>query len=100
MLLTGEPLGAVRAAEIGLVDRLTTEGAALEGALELAATIAANGPIAVAATKAVARGSADRSFAEGWAQQGELIAPVFASEDAREGATAFAEKRPPVWKGR
>ena len=56
------------------------------GALELAATIAANGPLAVAATKAVARGSADWTFAEGWAQQAELIAPVFASEDAREGA--------------
>jgi enoyl-CoA hydratase len=100
MLLTGEPLGAIRAAEIGLVNRLTAEGAALPGALELASTIAANGPLAVAATKSVARGSADWSFAEGWAQQAELIAPVFASEDAREGATAFAEKRPPVWKGR
>ena len=54
----------------------------------------------MAATKAVARGSADWTFAEGWTQQAELIAPVFASEDAREGATAFAEKRPPVWKGR
>jgi enoyl-CoA hydratase len=100
MLLTGEPLGAIRAAEIGLVNRLTAEGAALPGALELASTIAANGPLAVAATKSVARGSADWSFAEGWAQQAELIAPVFASEDAREGATAFAEKRLPVWKGR
>jgi len=100
MLLTGEPLGAMRAAEIGLVNRLTAEGAALDGALELAATIAANGPLAVAATKAVARGSGDWSFAEGWEHQAELIAPVFGSEDAREGATAFAEKRAPVWKGR
>ena len=100
LLLTGDPLPAPRAAEIGLVNRLTPDGKALDGALELAATIAANGPLAVAATKAIARGSADWSFAEGWAQQGELIAPVFASEDAREGATAFAEKRPPVWRGR
>ena len=94
MLLTGEPARPPsRAAELGLVNRLTAEGGALDGALELAATIAANGPLAVAATKAVARGSADWTFAEGWAQQAELIAPVFASEDAREGATAFAEKR-------
>jgi enoyl-CoA hydratase len=100
MLLTGEPLSAPRAAELGLVNRLTAEGQSLQGALELAATIAANGPLAVAATKAVARGSADWTFADGWARQAEIVAPVFGSEDAREGATAFAEKRPPVWKGR
>jgi enoyl-CoA hydratase len=100
MLLTGEPLMAPRAAEIGLVNLLTAEGQALPGALELAASIAANGPLAVAATKAVARGSSDWTFADGWAQQADLIAPVFASEDAQEGATAFAEKRAPVWKGR
>ncbi|MGK5114237.1 crotonase/enoyl-CoA hydratase family protein [Geodermatophilus sp. CPCC 205506] len=100
MLLTGEPLGAPRAAEVGLVNRLTPAGGALDGALELAATIAANGPLALAATKAVARGGADWTFEEGWARQAEIIGPVFASEDAREGATAFAEKRAPVWRGR
>jgi enoyl-CoA hydratase len=100
MLLTGEPLTASRAAEIGLVNRVTTEGQALQGALELAATIAANGPLAVTATKAVARGASDWTFAEGWARQAELTDAVFASEDAREGATAFAEKRAPIWKGR
>jgi enoyl-CoA hydratase len=100
MLLTGEPLSAVRAAEIGLVNRLTEDGGALAGALELAAAIAANGPLAVVASKAIARGAGDWTFAEGWSEQAALIAPVFASDDAREGATAFAEKRPPVWKGR
>jgi enoyl-CoA hydratase/carnithine racemase len=100
LLLTGEPFSAERAAAVGLVNRLTDEGAALEGALELAATIAANGPLAVAATKQIARSSADWTLDEGWAAQAEIVKPVFASEDAREGATAFAEKRAPVWKGR
>jgi enoyl-CoA hydratase len=100
MLLTGDSLAAPRAADIGLVNRLTAEGKALEGALELAATIAENGPLAVAATKAIARGSSDWTLEQGWQKQAELIAPVFGSDDAREGATAFAEKRKPVWKGR
>ncbi len=100
MLLTGDPVTAERAAELGLVNRVTEPGGALEGALELAATIAANGPLAVAVTKQLARSSGDWTFAEGWERQSELAGPVFVSEDAIEGATAFAEKRPPVWKGR
>lgn len=100
LLLTGDPLTAPRAAEVGLVNRLTAEGGALDGALELAATIAENGPLGVAATKAIARASSDWTLEQGWQQQAELMAPVFRSEDAREGATAFAEKRKPVWKGR
>jgi enoyl-CoA hydratase len=100
LLLTGEPFSAERAAEVGLVNRLTDEGGALDAAVELGALIAGNGPLAVAATKQIARASADWSLAEGWKAQGAIIAPVFGSEDAREGATAFAEKRAPVWKGR
>ncbi|WP_448628271.1 crotonase/enoyl-CoA hydratase family protein [Geodermatophilus sp. URMC 64] len=100
MLLTGDPLTAPRAAEIGLVNRLAPEGGALDGALALAATIAANGPLAVAATKQIARSTVDWDFSEGWIRQAEITGPVFASEDAREGSTAFAEKRAPVWKGR
>jgi enoyl-CoA hydratase/carnithine racemase len=100
LLLTGEPIDASRAHQLGLVNRLTDEGGALEGALELARTIAANGPLAVEVTRQIARSSRDWSSEEGWAKQDELMAPVFTSEDAIEGATAFAEKRPPVWKGR
>ena len=100
LLLTGDPITAQRAADLGLVNRLTPEGGALDGALALAATIAANGPLAVAVTKQIARASFDWDLDEGWAKQSELMAPVFVSEDAQEGATAFAEKRPPVWKGR
>lgn len=100
LLLTGDSVSAERAASLGLVNRVVPEGSALEGALDLAAAVAANGPLAVAATKAIARAQSDWTVAEGWEKQRELYAPVFASEDAREGATAFAEKRAPVWKGR
>jgi enoyl-CoA hydratase len=100
LLLTGEPISAQRAADLGLVNRLTAEGGALDGALELAAMIAANGPLAVAVTKQIARSASDWTQEEGWKRQDELMQPVFTSEDAQEGATAFAEKRPPVWKGR
>ncbi|WP_433632183.1 crotonase/enoyl-CoA hydratase family protein [Nocardia sp. CA-120079] len=100
LLLTGDPIGAERAAEIGLVNRLTEEGGALEGALALAETITANGPLAIAATKEIARSSSDWTLEEGWAKQVDIAQPVFSSADAVEGATAFAEKRAPIWKGR
>jgi enoyl-CoA hydratase len=100
LALTGEPIDAERGHELGLINRLTEPGGALDGALELAATIAANGPLALAATKRVLIESADWSDAEFFARQAEIVAPVMSSEDAREGATAFAQRRTPVWKGR
>jgi enoyl-CoA hydratase len=99
LLLTGEPIPADRAAALGLVNRLVPDGTALDRALELAEVIAANGPLAVAATKQIARDGADWTVTEGWQRQTELIRPVFESQDAREGATAFAQKRAPVWRG-
>lgn len=100
LALTGEPIDAERAHELGLVNRLAEPGEALSVALELAETIAANGPLALAATKRIMTEAVDWPDAEFFARQGEITAPVMSSEDAREGATAFAEKRPPVWRGR
>lgn len=100
MLMTGASIDAARAAQLGLVNRVTAKGGALDGALELAHQVAANGPLAVAVSKQIARSARDWSTEEGWARQAELTMQVFASQDAQEGATAFAEKRPPVWTGR
>jgi enoyl-CoA hydratase len=100
LALTGEPIGAERAAEIGVVSRLTEPGEALAGAQELAALIARNGPLAIDATKRIVAVAADWPAEEAWERQGEIAGPIFTSEDAREGATAFAEKRAPVWRGR
>jgi enoyl-CoA hydratase len=100
LALTGDPIDAARAYELGLVNRLAEPGQALEAALELAEAIAANGPLALAATKRIMVESADWPDAEFFERQREISDPVFASEDAREGATAFSERREPVWKGR
>jgi enoyl-CoA hydratase/carnithine racemase len=99
MALTGDHYPAARMAELGLVNRLTEPGQALAAAKELALKIAENGPLALLATKRVIVESADWSSDEAFAKQGEIINPVFGSKDAAEGATAFAEKRKPVWKG-
>lgn len=95
--LTGEPISAVRALELGLVNRVVPATEVLDTALELAALIEANGPLAVQATKLLMR---EEVGPDPSARIAEVVGPVFASEDATEGATAFAEKRPAVWKGR
>ena len=100
LALTGEPISAERAAEIGVVNRLAEPGAALDTALELANQIMKNAPLALSASKEILQKAMEWTEEEGWAKQGEISGPVFTSEDAREGATAFAEKREPVWRGR
>ncbi len=100
MALTGEPISAERGYEAGLVDRLAPSGGALDAALELAATIAANGPLAVAASKRVLDEQRDWPLEEWWERQAEITEPVMQSADAREGADAFVERREPKWSGR
>ncbi len=99
LALTGDPITAERGYELGLVNRLADPGHAVGVAVELASTIAANGPLALAGTKRILRESADWPQSEAFERQRAIWGPIFASEDAKEGATAFAEKRSPVWRG-
>ncbi|MFN3517646.1 MAG: crotonase/enoyl-CoA hydratase family protein [Novosphingobium sp.] len=99
LALTGDFIDAKRAYELGFVNRIV-DGPALAGALELAKVVAANGPLALIASKAVIRQSHTWSDDEMWQKQAGIVMPVFASEDAREGAAAFAEKRKPNWQGK
>lgn len=99
MALTGDPIGAPRAYELGLVNRVV-EGPAIDGARELARAIAECGPMAVSASKAVIRDSWLWSDEELYSRQAPYVADVFTSADAKEGARAFAEKRKPEWQGR
>lgn len=100
VVLTGEMLPAARAHEHGLVNRLVEAGQALQVALELANIIAANGPLAVQTAKKIVTESRDWRQADMFDLQRPRVAHIFVSEDAKEGATAFAEKRKPVWRGK
>jgi enoyl-CoA hydratase len=97
--LTGDRFPAGRLHAAGLVNRLVPPGEALAQARELAARIGRNAPLALAATKRIVTESVDWPQAEAFDRQGEIAGPVFTSADAMEGAVAFAEKRPPVWRG-
>ena len=99
LALTGDPMPAERFHAFGVVNRLTAPGGALDGALELAGALARNGPLALAASKQILMVQDDWSSDEMWARQGEIAGPVLGSDDAREGATAFKERREPVWRG-
>jgi enoyl-CoA hydratase len=98
--LLGSHVAAPRMHSLGLVNRLVDDGTALDTARTLGAEIVANGPLAVAATKRIITESADWPTDEAFARQAAIASPVSTSDDAREGATAFAEKRAPVWTGR
>jgi len=99
MLLTGRAISAERAFTLGLVNELTEPGLALDAALDMAGAIAENGPLAVRLTMEMVRDSTLLDELGAWKLSRELVARNFASDDAKEGPKAFAEKRRPQWTG-
>ena len=99
MAITGDPIDAHRALQLGLVNRVVPADQVLDEALALAARIAANGPLAVKNTLRMVREAGDLGEDAAWTRNFELAMEVFASQDSIEGATAFAEKREPKWTG-
>jgi enoyl-CoA hydratase len=97
--ITGDPIDATRAFQLGLVNRLVPADQVVDAAVELAGRIARNGPLAVKNSLKMVREAGDLSDEEAWRRNYELAMEVFASKDSIEGATAFAEKREPRWTG-
>ncbi len=100
LALTGDPIDAQRAAALGLVNRVVPADRLIDEALALAATVAANAPLALQWSKRVMRRAAGLTEPEAWKLNAEAVGIVFSSADAMEGPVAFAEKRPPVWQGK
>lgn len=100
LLLTGDPIGARRAHEVGLVNEVVPAAQLHEAAQSLGERIAANAPLSVAAAKKTVRLMAQPRFAAAYAEAEALWEPVYLSADAREGPAAFRDKRTPVWSGR
>lgn len=103
IVLTGDPITAQRALELGLVNAVVPQAQVLDAARKLAARIIVNAPLAVQGSKRIARGMTDGKVASEdafWALNQRETAIVFRSEDAKEGPLAFAQKRAPAWKAR
>ena len=100
LCLTGDMVDAQRAYELGLLNKVVEPAQVMEQAIQLAERVTANGPLAITATKKLVRAGLDQDADAGWALLDALREGVFESEDAKEGAKAFVEKRPAQWKGR
>lgn len=100
LILTGDNLTAERAYQLGLVNELTEPGQALERAMQLAARIGENAPMAVQTSKKIVNEGLDWSQHDMFAKQAPMMKHIFESADAKEGALAFAEKRKPIWQGK
>lgn len=103
MILTGDPIPAARALELGLINAVTPREGLIDAAFALAERIAVNAPLSVQASKRMAQGIVDGKVAReesAWAQNRAESKVVFTSEDSREGPKAFAEKRAPVWRAK
>jgi enoyl-CoA hydratase/carnithine racemase len=100
LAMTGDPVDAPRALALGLVNRIVPADRVIPEALGLAERIGQNSPVAVRLARQLVREMVDLTEADGWRRNNELAIEVFASGDAVEGATAFAEKRAPVWRSR
>ena len=98
LAMTGDPIDAQRALQLGLVNRVVPAADVVAEAIALAERIGENSPIAVRNSRQLVREAAELTEADGWTRTIELMMPVFESGDSVEGATAFAEKRPPVWR--
>ena len=100
LLLTGDPIDAARAHEVGLVNQVVPLADLHDAAQALAERIAANAPLSVRAAKKTVRLVAELPLGSAFDQAEELWAPVYRSADAQEGPAAFRDKRTPVWQGR
>jgi enoyl-CoA hydratase len=100
ILLTGDPIDARTAFELGLVNAVVPFENLMVSAMDLARRICANAPLGVRANLALARDAYDLTEEDLWKKNGHMLTYVSATEDAREGAAAFAQKRPPQWKAR
>jgi enoyl-CoA hydratase/carnithine racemase len=100
ILLTGDPITAQRAHEIGLVNDVLPAAELAQAAQQLAERIAANAPLSVLAAKRTVRLAAEHPLSAAFGEADQIWAPVYRSEDAQEGPAAFRDKRPPAWKGR